>query len=166
MDIDIIEQKFRQYFKPYELVSYAHYQHLNGDADAIYKLFTHRIKAIMVYLREAFNTQVIINNWHNYLEQLKYRSIAELEKELGIDIYEFRGYRWNDCKIGASKSQHKLGNAIDATFKGFTADSVRLLIRDRFMKDLPYPARLEDKVKWVHIDSNNLTKYKLQFFTV
>jgi len=166
MDILIVEQKFRQYFKPYELVSYAHYQKLNGDEDVIYKLFTHRIKAVMVYLRESFTAPFLINNWYNYMDQLKHKSITELEKELGIDIYEFRGFRDEDCKIGAKYSQHKKGNAFDVTIRGFEAEKARLLIRDRFMKDLPYPIRLEMDVKWVHIDSENLTKYKLQFFKV
>jgi len=176
MDIEITEQKFRQYFKPYELVSYAHCNHLNGDAEAIYKLFTHRIKANFVYLREAFNCPFIVNDWHNYLNRLKEYPVetavkqleAQLKKELGykVDIFEFRGFRWIDCLIGAKHSEHRKGNAIDAHLTKFKPEQARGLIRDRFMKDLPYPMRIENNVNWLHGDSNNQTKYKLQFFTV
>lgn len=172
--MDVIEQKFRQYFKPYELVSYAHYMHLKGDADLIYSLFTDELKEVAVYLRESFNAFFTVNYWYKYIDRLELKPTktavkeleAELEVELGykVDILEFRGFRWDDCKIGATHSAHRKGEGLDVTIKGYTALRSRNLTRDRFMKGLPHPIRIEKNVNWFHFDVCNLTNKKIQYF--
>jgi len=159
-----IEQKFRKYFKPWELVSYKQYHDLGHDPEKIYALFSIKIKEVIVYLRESFNVPFIINDWHNYDDLLLVTTIASIEKCNNIDILEQRGYRGDDCKIGSKNSQHRVGNAFDLTIKGFTPLQARNLIRDRFIKGLPHPIRMEEDVNWVHIDCANYSDKKIKYF--
>lgn len=64
VDMELIEQKFRQYFKPYELVS--KYDFDLGTEDDIYALLTDEIKAVMVHIRESVGLPIIINNWKKW----------------------------------------------------------------------------------------------------
>ncbi len=74
--------------------------------------------------------------------------------------YSQRGLRCNLCQIVSDKtrngvqylSAHCLGKAGDFDVKGMTAEEARRKIIEK--KDLlPYPARLEGNVGWLHVDS-------------
>ena len=74
-----VEQKFRQYFKPYELVSPLHYTDFD-DKDDIYSLFDDKLKAVIVYIRETINKPFVINNWKRQ-GQFQYRGYRDWETD-------------------------------------------------------------------------------------
>ena len=141
-----IEQKFRGYFKPYELVSKSVYDRLSFEQ--IYELFTPEIKAVMVHIRESVGVPMIINNWY-----------------VG-GAFKYRGYREPECSVGVSKSQHRIGNAFDFHFIGFNADQGRNFILQKAMRDLPFQIRIEDGVSWIHVDCKKVegNSHKIVYF--
>lgn len=63
------------------------------------------------------------------------------------------GYRSPECKIGAPKSQHRLGRAADLHPQGMTADEARARIRVAVLAGhLRYLGGIETGVPWLHID--------------
>ena len=147
MDIEITDQKFRQYFKPHELVSLLHYTEFD-DKDEIYSLFDDKLKAVMVYLRETINKPFIVNNWKNQGQ------------------FQYRGYRDRTCSIGAPKSMHRVGKAIDFDIIGWDAELSRKRIIELCIKGLPCQIRMEKGVNWVHIDVKPVenSTHKINFF--
>lgn len=88
-------------------------------------------------LREFFNTPITVNTWW--------------DNEAGG--MQYRGYRPEDCPIGAKYSEHKNGNAFDCTIKGYTAEDARRIILEN--TDNPLLARimrLEADTSWLHFD--------------
>lgn len=65
------------------------------------------------------------------------------------------GYRTADCKVGAKKSQHKLGKAVDLLCAKYSAEEIRQLIEDN-QHLLPYPIRIEKNTAWLHIDVKDM----------
>lgn len=65
------------------------------------------------------------------------------------------GYRTVGCTIGALKSQHKLGKAVDLICPYISAEEIRQLIINNQDK-LPYPIRIENGVSWLHIDTKDM----------
>ena len=145
MDIDIIDQKFRQYFKPQELVSKAVFE--SHQEDEIYNLFTDEIKTVMVHIRESVGLPMIINNWYTGGQ------------------FQFRGYREPECSVGVKGSQHRLGNAFDFHFKGHTGEEGRNFIITKSIHGLPYQIRIEEGVNWCHIDCKKVeNSHKINYF--
>ena len=143
--MELIEQKFRQYFKPYELVS--KYDFDLGTEDDIYALFTDEIKAVMVHIRESVGLPIIINNWKNGGQ------------------FQFRGFRNASCSVGVKKSQHREGNAFDFHFKGHTGEEGRNFIIQKAMQGLPHPIRIEEGVNWCHVDCKKVdNSHKINYF--
>jgi len=60
-------------------------------------------------------------------------------------------------------SPHIFGAACDFHVKGMTAERVRLWIVEH-EDELPYPVRLEDGVRWVHLDVLNNSDKKVVMF--
>lgn len=143
--MNIIELKFRRYFKSSELVSVLHYSEF-VNKDDIYFLFSDNLKAVIVYLREAIGVPFTVNTWHKYGQ------------------FQYRGFRDKTCSIGAPKSLHRTGEALDFDIKGFTAEGARKLIVEK-IGNLPYPIRLESDVNWVHLDLHPVfNSHKINFF--
>ncbi len=77
-----------------------------------------------------------------------------------INNYHWNGDRqWSGLRTHASMyysetSQHSFGRAIDAVFSDYTAEEVRLYIRNN-LGFFPYIKGIEDDVKWLHIDVRN-----------
>ena len=147
MDKEIIEQKFRKYFEPHELVSPLHYTDFD-DKDDIYALFDDKLKAVIVYIRETINKPFVVNNW----------------KKQGQ--FQYRGYRDRTCSIGAPKSMHRQGKALDFDIIGWDAETSRRRIIELCIKGLPYPIRMEKGVNWVHIDVKEVenSTHKINLF--
>lgn len=142
-----INLKFKSYFDPEELVSKRVYDSFKNK-DEIYDKFNIKLKAVVVYLREeCFKVPFYCNNW----------------KEGGQ--FQYKGYREPEYLLGAKKSQHREWNALDLDIKGFTAEQARVIVL-RFMKNLPFPIRLERGVNWFHIDTANTTPHKIHMFSV
>lgn len=70
---------------------------------------------------------------------------------------KYSGLRPADCAVGAPKSQHKLGKAVDLLCNKYTAEEMRQMIRDNEHL-LPYPIRIEDGVNWLHIDTKERSR--------
>ena len=86
-------------------------------------------------LRDFFRASITVNNWH-----------------IG-GRFQFRGYRPQDCKVGAKLSQHRLGNAFDCDIKGYTAEEARQkILQNQNNPLLEKIMRLEGKVGWLHFD--------------
>lgn len=95
-----------------------------------------RIPCLLERIRSLCGNQpMTINNWH-YGGRFKYR-----------------GFRPESCKIGAVKSQHKVGKAVDFDIKGMTAEQVRGVLRLNQIELMKLGlTRIETGVSWVHID--------------
>ena len=166
---------FKKYFAPYETVSQKVYNSFT-DKDKIYDLFDDRIVGHMVYLRvDCFKKPITINDWYDYIDQLQNgKTVKQLEKELNIEIYEFRGYREPECVEGAKFSAHRASKvtgkceAFDFQVQDYSAEQVRDFMDNRFIKDLPYPIRIEDNVSWNHHDvrAGKNSSRKINYFTV
>ena len=167
---------FKKYFAPYEIVSYNVWKSFT-DKDEIYELFDDKIIAHMVYLRvDCFpKRRFTVNNWYRYIKQLESgKTVRQLEKELKIDIYEFRGYREPECLEGAKFSAHRANRvtgkceAFDYDVEGLSAERVRYFIENKYMPGLPHPIRVEDNVGWNHNDvreGKNKSR-RINYFTV
>jgi len=90
-------------------------------------------------IRDYFGKPVIVNDW------------------MFGGSFQYRGFRTPWCAIGASISQHRLGNAFDLDVKGMGADEVRQVIIS--MKDHPAFERItcmETGTAYIHFDCRNI----------
>jgi len=123
-----------KYFELYELIDRSSFMKWGVRA---WVLFNPRALEALDGLREFFNAPITVNNWWG-------------NDGKGM---EYRGYRPEDCPVGAKYSEHKNGNAFDCTVKGYTADDARRIILEN--QDNPLLKRimrLEADVSWVHFD--------------
>lgn len=115
--------------------------------EELWKLFSPEILESLAFIREKLGKRITVNNWHKG------------------GVFNNRGFRPKNCKIGAKNSAHKEGKAIDFDVEDMTAEEVRdWLIENQ--DELPYPLRYEKDVSWVHIDTRNNTNEKLYGFSV
>ena len=100
------------------------------------KLIDSRIPIILERIRELCDSKpILINNWH-----------------IG-GKFKYRGYRPSTCTVGAKKSMHREGKAIDFTVKNMSSEAVRNVIRKNADELLKMGlTRIERDVSWVHID--------------
>lgn len=96
-------------------------------------------------VREFFDAPVTINNW-----------------SLGGQL-RYRGYRPASCTVGAKKSMHREGKAIDFDIKGLTAQQGRKRILDN-QNSFPHIRRMERGVSWVHVDIKDTGKDEIVLF--
>lgn len=99
-----------------------------------WKLIDDKLKETIDCLREEIiQAPLICNTWH-----------------MG-GSRKWSGYRTKDCPVGAARSQHKSGRAVDLLCYKYTAEQMRQMILDK-QDMLPYPIRMEDGVNWLHVD--------------
>lgn len=97
-------------------------------------------------LRTDLDRPITINNWH-----------------LGKS-FKYRGFRPEGCGVGVPGGQHYLGRALDFDVEGMSAMDVRLYILGR-LDQYPQVTRMEDDVKWVHVDCKDIgDKKRIQLF--
>lgn len=120
-----------------------------------------RLFDIVQLLRAKHGSSININGWWKHLKpyfdkpQNKLKTIHDFSKYCtSAKVAQWSGFRSKECKIGASKSAHKLGKAIDPKGSGKT---LMQIVKDN--KDEFYALglrRLED-VKltptWLHMDT-------------
>jgi len=93
------------------------------------------------------------------------RDIVGLPMTINSDGRQFCGWRPKDCSIGAPKSQHKLGNAVDLHCSGMSADDVRSLIRKAIANGaLEYIGGIELGVSWIHVDCRDRINGEVLYF--
>jgi hypothetical protein len=119
-----------QHFRPEELVPPDLFK-VEG-ADSV-RRFDPKILQAADLLREKYGP-CIINNWND-----------------GGDL-EQRGFR-TDPKVGAPKSAHRVGMALDLTFFHVAAAKIRGDIRDGLVPEIRgLVTRIENGTSWLHID--------------
>lgn len=128
-----------KHFTLKELVPREVYEQYGKEA---WKLFDEKLISTIDFLREAFNVPIIINGWQWNGQN------------------QYRGYRPENCKIGAENSAHKGGMAVDMTIEGITANEARKWLKENQSK-LPHDIRCEDGVDWLRIDTRAKNGYKL-----
>ena len=68
--------------------------------------------------------------------------------------YQYSGFRPKSCSVGATYSQHRLGNAFDLKFADYTPEYIRDFIKaNPNVDDFKYINSIEnDTPTWLHID--------------
>jgi len=90
-------------------------------------------------LRDFFGVPVTINNWHTGGQ------------------FQNRGLRDKNSSVGALKSEHKLGNALDLDVQGKTSEQVRkIILANKNNEAFKFITRMELKVNWTHIDCKDI----------
>ncbi len=134
-----------KHFEIQELIPRATYMQLGWRAIT---LFNPDALEALDGLREFFNAPITVNTWWGHPGAGN----------------EFRGYRPEDCPVGAKFSEHKNGNAFDCTIQGYLAeDARRIIIENQDNPLLVKIKRLEDGVSWVHFDCKE-TQERIHLF--
>ncbi len=122
-----------KYFDLQEMVDRTTYLQWGNDA---WLLFNPDLLESVDGIREYFGVPCWVNDWWD-----------------GHGQNQYRGYRPQNCPIGAEFSEHKKGNATDMTISGVSAEEARQEIRKN--KDHPLLCkimRMEKGTPWLHID--------------
>ena len=78
---------------------------------------------------------------------------------------QYCGWRPQDCPIGAPKSMHKLGRAVDIHPIGMSAEDARkMILKACELGAIPKLGRMEADVSWVHADTGNRKDGKVYLF--
>lgn len=102
-------------------------------------------------IREYFNLPCVINNYITAKDG---------------DIYKESGLRY-DTALGAERSQHLYGRAVDIKIHGLSADDARKEILDK-QKTEPafrFITAIELDVSWLHVDCRNTESDTIYTFT-
>lgn len=126
-----------KYFIPQELVSRKVFEKFREDS---VELFDSRILTTIDAIREYYGLPVIVNTW------------------LWGGNLQFRGYRAFDEDIGANRSMHHFGKAIDFTVENVKADIILKEIQAKPAL-FPYITRMYKVTdNTVHIDNRGERK--------
>jgi len=123
-----------KHFQPRELVDRKTYEKM-GDGCLI--LFDTNLLIALDDLREYFDRPITVNTWHYG------------------GLFEWRGYRTPEKarQLGAPKSLHARGMAIDCDIEGYSAEQARRkILQNQDHELLSRIMRLEGKVSWLHFD--------------
>jgi hypothetical protein len=138
------EDNEMKYFKLEELIDRATFYLYGEDA---WKLLNPDALDALDGIREFFNSPVTVNNW------------------FGGGPFQYRGYRSENCPVGAKGSYHKRGMAFDLDVKGKDADEVRKIILDNQENPLLQKIqRMEANVIWVHFDTGKIPNGKKRIY--
>jgi len=131
-----------KHFNIKELVSRKTYEEYGTGA---WRLFDPKVIEVIDWIRDQLNAPITVNNW------------------CWGGNFENRGYRDENCTVGAVKSAHKQGMALDFDVKGMSSYEVRQWLFHN-AEDLPHPIRCEEGVNWVHIDTRAVSGKQIYFF--
>ncbi len=109
-----------------------------------WNFFDRRLLSTVLTIRQEIDLPIYVNNYA-IGGALSQRGIRCVLCELMQNVYK-SGTLFMD--------PHALGRAWDFNVEGMTAQQVRQWIIENQIL-LPGPIRLEDKVKWVHLDTYN-----------
>lgn len=146
MERNEIIDKVKKYFNIKELVC-PHVYAKFGETAWMF-LSTALLHTLLIIREDIIQKPIIVNNSSNYTQ---------------------RGLRCNMCQIVRGKtspylSAHVLGEGLDFSCSGISAEEIRKLIASNQDK-LPYKIRLESDVTWVHFDCyDNLNNNKISYF--
>lgn len=136
-----------KYFKTQELVDKEVYELIGDNA---VNLLDERLIETIDAVREILDVPLICNDW-----------------QWGGTRTQC-GYRSAKSKVGAKKSFHKQGLAVDLYSKEMSAKEMRRRIKE-YEDELPYPIRIEKwdangEITWLHIDLGDTQGDKIYFF--
>lgn len=136
-----------KYFTVEELVDEETYDLLGDQA---IKLIDERLIKTIDSVREILGVPLICNNWH------------------WGGSRDLCGFRNNKCSLGAPKSYHKKGEAVDLISTQMSAKDMRIKL-EKYQDTLPYPIRIEKwdnngEISWIHIDLGDTKGNKIYFF--
>lgn len=95
------------------------------------------------------------------------RELLDVPCTINANGRQYCGWRPEDCKVGAPKSQHKLGKAVDLHPIGMSAEDGRTLIRKAVAEGLlPELGAVEEGVSWVHISCQPRINGQVKWFHV
>ncbi len=140
---------FPKFFALHELVPYKIYSKvitLNDKIKAFW-LLDDRILRAADALRERYG-KLICNDWY-------WASKIATDPWSNIKGHQYRGWRPQNCMVGAKLSQHKWGRALDLTPVECTAEEIRKDLIDMAKgRGIPFPyiTAIEMNVSWLHID--------------
>jgi len=121
-----------KHFKIYELTDPVTYKAYGEQA---WDFFTDEILMSIDGVRDFFGVSVTANDWY-------WRGNLQ-----------WRGYRPKWCQIGATRSQHRICNAVDCDIKGISAEHARQeIVANKDDPRLQHIMRLEGEVNWLHLD--------------
>lgn len=140
----------KKYFGIKELVCPHVYEIWGENA---WQFLDDRMLKNLEWIRERIGKPIIVNNWATGGQ------------------YSQRGLRCTRCVLVIEKvdlrkvylSAHIQGKAVDFHVVGMTAEEVRDWIIEH-ADELPYPARLERDVSWVHMDTRVCSYEKVELF--
>lgn len=93
------------------------------------------------------------------------RELVDLPMTINANGRQYCGYRPADCPIGAPKSMHKLGKAIDLHCSGMSAEDVRTLIKKAIASGhLQNIGGIEEGTSWIHVDCREKVNGKVLYF--
>jgi hypothetical protein len=136
---------------PHVLQHYAGWPPNNPYGHFAWNFWDIQFLANLEAIHKALGKTIIINNGTN-----TQRGLRCVRCQLIIDVF-------NSGKV--FEDPHMLAKAGDLTVTGMTAEEVR----QYFIKNpdlLPFPARFEDKVDWVHLDTLNHSSQKVILFEI
>lgn len=121
--------------------------------ESAWQFLDDRILENLAFIREGLGKPIVVNNWAKGGQ------------------YSQRGLRCTRCILVIEKvdlrkvylSAHIQGKAVDFNVVGMTAEEVRQWIVDH-ADELPYPARLERSVSWIHMDTRQCSYEKVELF--
>ena len=134
--------KATEHFLTEELVSKQVYRVIGDDA---VKLLDPRLLTVLEEIRSLLGVPLICNNWHTGGSR------------------DDCGYRDLLCTIGAKRSAHKDGMAVDLISSRMKAADMRKIIIANADK-ISYPIRIEEGVTWLHVDVRNTSNQHIQIF--
>lgn len=104
------------------------------------------------YLPKGF-TDTSVMDWRILEVADLIRELIDLPITINANGRNWCGYRTPECTIGAPKSMHRLGKALDLHCTGMTAEDMRKLILKACEQGaMPNLGRMEADVSWCHID--------------
>ena len=116
------------------------------------------------YLPKGF-TDTSVMDWRILEIADTIRELIDLPITINADGRNWCGYRTPECTIGAPKSMHRLGKALDLHCAGMSADDMRKLILKACEQGaMPNLGRMEADVTWVHVDLSPRRNGKVWLF--
>ena len=119
---------------PPELYTYDMMVSEDARERAFAHYFDHKLLETIDAVREIIGLPLICNTW--FIDGNRRNS----------------GFRTQQCEVGAARSQHKLGKAVDLVCGKMSAEDMRQKIEANKDK-LPYQIRIERGTSWLHIDT-------------
>ena len=126
-----------KYFQPYELVPKETYRILErqGKLNQVWWLFDPRILLVGDRLRKRYGKMECNTWWWK-------------------GQHSFRGWRPPECTIGAARSQHRFGRALDLIPLEATVEEIHSEIISNG-EDFGFITCVEIGVSWLHVDCRN-----------